>query len=201
MQRILALDLKEHVTREKAVGDRGDLIEPHFGRDGDGKLISKQTPQTGPGRIFGINIHRKLDIDEHRVGETPPVTINCYKYNGRFDANVLSTCPMLPKYHRTFGRPNLYESMREEFDRKNNNANHSMEEMKSLIVKRDRILVVEERKEVKVMNEYGQPIVYNEALSDMVALEEELIKIGSFFINQHEYMQANNDIEVAKSQD
>ena len=41
VQRILALDLKEHVTREKAVGDRGDLIEPHFGRDGDGKIISK----------------------------------------------------------------------------------------------------------------------------------------------------------------
>ena len=108
---------------------------------------------------------------------------------------------MLPKYHRTFGRPNLYESMREEFDRKNNNANHTMEEMKSLIVKRDRILLVEERQEVKVLNEYGQPIVYNEALTDMVALEEELIKIGSFFINQHEYMQANNDIEVAQSQD
>ena len=31
----------------------------------------------------------------------------------------------------------------------------------------------------------------------MVALEEELIKIGSYFINQHEYLQANNDIEAA----
>ena len=69
--------------------------------------------------------------------------------------------------------------------------------MKSLIVKRDRILLVSERQEVKVFNEYGQPIIYSEALTDMVALEEELIKIGSYFINQHEYIQANNDIEVA----
>ena len=33
----------------------------------------------------------------------------------------------------------------------------------------------------------------------MVALEEEMIKIGSFYINQHEYVQANNDIEVAQA--
>lgn len=34
-------------------------------------------------------------------------------------------------------------------------------------------------------------------MSDMVALEEELIKIGSYFINQHEYLQASTDIEAA----
>ena len=45
-----------------------------------------------------------------------------------------------------------------------------------------------------IFNEFGQPIVYGEALNDMVALEEEMIKIGSFYINQHEYIQATNDI-------
>ena len=124
VQRVLALDLKEHVTREKAVGDRGDLIEPHYGRDGDGRIISKQTPQTGPGKIFGINIQRNLDVKEHHVDDTS-VTLNCYKYNGLFNSKVLSTCPLLPKYHRTFGRPNLYETMREEFDRKNSQVNHA----------------------------------------------------------------------------
>lgn len=144
MQRILALDLKEHVTREKAMGDRGDLIEPHFGRDGEGKIISKQTPQTGPGRIFGININRKMDSDEHSPHNTDPVTINSYKYNGLFDSHLLSTCPMLPKYHRTFGRPNLYESMTAEVDRRSN-SNASAEEMRSLIVKRDKILLNEDK--------------------------------------------------------
>ena len=147
VQRILALDLKEHLTREKSTGDRGDLIEPHFGRDGDGKIISKQTPQTGPGRIFGININRKMDSEEHHRAESDPVTINCYKYNGLFDPHVLSTCPMLPKYHRTFGRPNLYESMREEIDRRSN-VNSTVDEMKSLIVKRDKILLDPLKKEV-----------------------------------------------------
>lgn len=53
---MLALDLKEHVTREKGIGERKDLVEPHFGKDGDGKSLAKQAPQTGPGKIFGINL-------------------------------------------------------------------------------------------------------------------------------------------------
>jgi hypothetical protein len=38
-----------------------------------------------------------------------PVTLKAFKYNNMFNQVVSSTCPMLPKHHRTFGRPNLYE--------------------------------------------------------------------------------------------
>ena len=41
VQRILAFDLKEHVTREKSLGEEKDVIEPHYGRDGEGRHISK----------------------------------------------------------------------------------------------------------------------------------------------------------------
>lgn len=102
---------------------------------------------------------------------------------------------MLPKHHRTFGRPNLYESVAAEIDRKT--AMRSPEEMRCLMVKRDRIVVDEDKQRVRVLNEFAQPIVYSEAITDLVALEEELIKIGSYFINQHEYLQANTDIEAA----
>ena len=51
------------------------------------------------------------------------------------------------------------------------------------MVKRDRILVDEEHMTVRVFNEFGQPILYEEAINDLVGLEEEMIKIGSFFIN------------------
>ena len=152
--------------------------------------------QTGPGKIFQINLNRKLDNDEIDVSASDPVTINSYKYNGLFNPHALSTCPTLPKHHRTFGRPNIYESVSAEVDRKTKLLS-TAEEMQCLMVKRDKILVIEEKQEVRVFNEFGQPIVYSEAMSDMVALEEELIKIGSYFINQHEYLQASTDIEAA----
>lgn len=37
-------------------------------------------------------------------------------------------------------------------------------------------------------------IVYSEAMHDLAELEEEMIKIGSFFINNYEYVIAVNDI-------
>ena len=52
VQRVLALDLKQFVTREKALGDKKDIIEPHYGKRGDGQPISREAGQKGPGMIF-----------------------------------------------------------------------------------------------------------------------------------------------------
>ena len=60
---------------------------------------------------------------------------------------------MLPKYHRTFGRKNLYETVSGEIDRKT--EMRSAAEMQSLMVKRDRIIVEEEKQHVKVLNEFA----------------------------------------------
>jgi hypothetical protein len=36
IQRILALDVREFLTREKAYGDKHHIIDPHFGTDANG---------------------------------------------------------------------------------------------------------------------------------------------------------------------
>jgi len=36
IQRILALDVRENMTREKGLGDYSNIIDPHFGKNGDG---------------------------------------------------------------------------------------------------------------------------------------------------------------------
>ena len=61
---------------------------------------------------------------------------------------------MLPKYHRTFGRPSLYESVSEEIDRKTNLL-HATDEVKSLLIKRDRIVIDEEATSINIYNEFG----------------------------------------------
>jgi hypothetical protein len=50
-----------------------------------------------------------------------------------------------------------------------------------------------------VLNEFGIPIIYEEALQDMVALEEEMIKIGSYYINQYEHRQVSSGNFTMKS--
>lgn len=37
-------------------------------------------------------------------------------------------------------------------------------------------------------------VIYYEALGDMSVLEEELIKIGSYFINKYEFVIKNNEV-------
>lgn len=72
-------------------------------------------------------------------------------------------------------------------------------ELGSLLIKRDRILVDQAGKEVTILNEFGQKIVYEEALNDMVELEEEMIKVGSYYVNRYEYAVIDNDIAKANS--
>jgi hypothetical protein len=71
-------------------------------------------------------------------------------------------------------------------DATNNPHESARRESRNLIEKKDRIFVDMTLREIKVTNEFGMPIMYEEALSDMVLLEEEMIKIGSFYINKYE---------------
>ena len=43
--------------------------------------------------------------------------------------------------------------------------------------------------DICVMDEHGIKVVYEETLNDMVALEEEMLKIGSFYLNKAELLQ------------
>lgn len=59
---------------------------------------------------------------------------------------------------------------------------------------RDRVVVDQATKQIFVLNEYGMKVVYEEAIQDLAELEEEMIKIGSFFINNYEYVLAMNEV-------
>ena len=122
----------------------------------------------------------KADIEE-------PINLKSYKYKNLFNQKVSSTCPIVPKHHRTFGRPSLYESLSEEIDKRNNLYN-TRNIRDSLLTKRDRVVVNRTCQEIKVLNEFGHSSFYEEALNDLLELEEEILKIGSFYINHHEYL-------------
>ena len=61
IQRILAHDVREFLTREKAMGDQKDLLDPHYGKTDKGINITKLQGPAGPGDIFNNNVERELD--------------------------------------------------------------------------------------------------------------------------------------------
>ena len=46
--------------------------------------------------------------------------------------------------------------------------------------------------EIGVMDQHGSKIVYEETLNDMLQLEEEMMKIGSLYLNKAEMLQHTN---------
>lgn len=41
--------------------------------------------------------------------------------------------------------------------------------------------------EICVLDEHGIKVVYEEAINDMIQLEEEMMKIGSYYLNKAEF--------------
>lgn len=62
-----------------------------------------------------------------------------------------------------------------------------------LIFKKDGKSLV--KSEIAVLDEHGIRIVYEEAINDMLMLEEEMIKIGSYFLNKAELAHHTNTSE------
>ena len=56
----------------------------------------------------------------------------------------------------------------------------------------------EDNEDATVYDEYGIKVIYKEALNDMLEIEEELIKIGTFYINRAEQM-VDSDLQKAGS--
>jgi hypothetical protein len=122
-----------------------------------------------------------------------PVSLKGYKYNKKFNPRLVSTCPCVPRFHTTFGRPTLYEEVSETVEKWENDLGRWQSDANPLPASKDRIVFKEGGTllecEFMVRDEHGIQIVYEEALNDMLLLEEELIKIGSYFLNKAEMSQ------------
>ena len=83
--------------------------------------------------------------------------------------------------------------MNVEFERIGN-AKHISDEGIKLLGRVDHIELNEKTREVHIKDDFGIYVLYECAMQDMKDLEDELLKIGSYFISKHEYL-VNTEIE------
>jgi hypothetical protein len=122
------------------------------------------------------------------------VSLKGYKYNRRYNPALSSTCPCVPRFHSTFGRPTLYEEVSTEMENSEDDAGRWRPKAKSIVSYKDRLILNPDpndliKSEIKVLDEHGTPIVYEESVNDMMTLEEEMVKIGSYYLNKAELEQ------------
>ena len=52
-----------------------------------------------------------------RKQKMDPLNYKAYRYCDSFNPVAISTCPIVPKHHRTFGEPSTTESVSEQIER------------------------------------------------------------------------------------
>lgn len=87
-----------------------------------------------------MNVERELDTKQRKgKKDKDPITLKAYKYNNSYNPTVLSTCPVVPKHHRTFGTPTIFEQVSAENNRQQTSGDSDFQRARS--AQRDRIVV------------------------------------------------------------
>lgn len=68
-------------------------------------------------------------------------------------------------------------------------------EARQFVGRHDRAVINEDESDVILIDEFGIKIIYEESVNDLLELEEELIKLGTFFITQNEFVGGNDQEE------
>ena len=128
------------------------------------------------------------------------VDINRFKYNNVFTNPVWSTCPIIPKYHSTFGEPIDRQEKSAEFEQ-NKDTDPKKGQAQRLLGRVDKIEEHAPSKCYIVTDDYGVNVMYDATFTDMRAVEQEMLKICSFYINKVEPMQDKDMRNIMPSVD
>ena len=82
-----------------------------------------------------------------------------FKFKGKFNNKIFSTCPVLPRFHATFGEPVEHQPLNVEMERVGG-IKHATDEGIKLMGRVDHIEIDEKNKEVYVKDDFGIYIMY-----------------------------------------
>ena len=108
------------------------------------------------------------------------------KMNGKFFERQLSTCPTAPRFHAAFGEPSTSQPEFMDNDLLDLEEEFISKDALRLLNRVDSVELNLDRQEVFIKDDFNVYIIYEATLFDMQAIEEELLRVGSFFISRTE---------------
>ena len=138
------------------------------------------------------------DIDN--IIQDELIDINRFRYNSMITNPIYSTCPVIPKYHITFGEPIDRQEISSEFEQ-TKDADPKKGQAGKLIGRVDRIEEHAESGCYIVTDDFDVNVMYDATFGDMRALEQEMLKTVSFYINKIEPLQDKDLSNVLPSVD
>ena len=128
-------------------------------------------------------------FDEKAIADMKNMaSMRLYKCNGTFNNQIFSTCPSFPKFHCTFGEPVQKQTADIEMDNEKHDQGGVSEKSLKLMGRIDKVELNEDKEEVYIKDDFGVYIIYDCVLQDMKGIEDELIKIASYYISKSEVL-------------
>ena len=197
IQRRLTYDVREMGTRDRVLGDvrflkrkgpsegRSTLYEPPEDKQRE-ELYKNIDFENGMLPKCSINDLVKVNCDETiDITKDSLVDINKYRFDGRFVSHYYSTCPIVPHYHQTFGQPVDRQEASAYFEI-THNKDVRRDETEKLVGRQDMIYKHKQTDLTLVKDDFDVNILYDVSFKDLITLENEVLKICSFYINKIE---------------
>ena len=120
--------------------------------------------------------------------------------NNKFINNLNSTCPTIPRFHATFGQPLGRQEISAEIDLAKT-TNLKDIEGKKLLGRADKIIKHQKTGLNLVLDDFGIYVLFDASISDMSEMEEQILMICSYYINQAEPVLDKNPSKLHSSVD
>jgi hypothetical protein len=175
IQRRLTCDMIEMGSRDR-LNLGCNILSAKDGGNQSKKLLRKATMND----LLIEALEAESDIDHF-------VSIKGFKHKKLFKPKITASSPCLPKLHSAFeGDPDIYEVSEEQDIRSSGQLpSESAKSLRGRIWQRK---FDDNNDDVQIIDEDGIVIMYDSSLHDIVSVEEELIKIGTFYIQKQEYL-------------
>ncbi|CDW82479.1 UNKNOWN [Stylonychia lemnae] len=206
IQKRMVIELREMGTRDRVMGDVM-FVSPmeqgkdQFGQDEKAEDLSQQKNSVSSENLESqaskvikpekskllnkVNDQNATDKDEVDIINDHLVDIQKVKFNGRFQNYIYSTCPIIPRFHSTFGEPLDRQEISAEVEN-HKKADNKKEEGLRLLGRVDDIYYDEKADFYFVKDDFGIHIMFDASFLDMKNLEQEVLKICSFYIQKRE---------------
>jgi hypothetical protein len=114
------------------------------------------------------------------------IDIKRWKYHGQYVNKFLNTCPQPVTIDGRHDRPLDEKDYQSHQGMLRQTKQHISEQAKSYINRIDTYKIDEELREIFVVDDFGINIMYDCSIQDMVVFEEQLLQVGTHFIQKNE---------------
>ena len=196
IQKRITLELRELGSRDRVTFDC-NVVKPKEKTTNTQSMDETDIDVNNENMTQTMNAAKKsggVDIEDSKASTITNVVmeelvdINRYRMNNLFHNGILSTCPVIPKYHLAYGEPIERQEVSFEYETFKD-ADPGKGQAQRLLGRIDKIESHEKSGCLLVTDDFGIHVMYEATFGDMRALEEELLRTVSYYVNKVEPLQ------------